>query len=72
MDTIKSDLQGQVKTEVDEARNELKKFQDIFLEQQKLMRDMQDGTIADVKVYRKTIVFHSYFLEKSTNFHEKL
>jgi len=30
----------------------LKKFQEIFLEQQKLMREMQDGTISDVKETR--------------------
>jgi len=52
IDNVKSELQAEIKEEVKGAREELKKFQEIFLEQQKLMREMQDGTISDVKETR--------------------
>ena len=48
-------MQAQVKEEVKEVRDELKKFQEIFLEQQRLMREMQEGTVSDVKDTRKML-----------------
>ena len=55
IDTVKSEMQTQVKEEVKEVRDELKKFQEIFLEQQRLMREMQEGTVSDVKDTRKML-----------------
>ena len=55
IDTVKSEMQAQVKEEVKEVRDELKKFQEIFLEQQRLMREMQEGTVSDVKDTRKML-----------------
>ena len=55
IETVKIDMQNYVKDEVKEVREELKKFQEIFLEQQRLMREMQEGTVADVKDTRKML-----------------
>jgi len=55
IDTVKVDMQNHVKEEVKDVREELKKFQEIFLEQQRLMREMQEGTVADVKDTRSML-----------------
>jgi len=55
IETVKSDMQAYVQSEVKDVRDELKKFQDIFLEQQRLLREMQEGTVKDVKITRESL-----------------
>jgi len=49
MESVKVEVQMDIKEELKETKSELAKIQNIFLQQQEIMREMQNGTITDVR-----------------------